>query len=140
VAALKAVTPGAVLDSRLAYAEVLSAPERHLGSFDALPAPLQQQLREFCREEEEIRTLARGRLSHTLVLGGAVLSRALYWSEHCAARLQSRTSGPWRARTERLRQFLRRTARQSTHVAFVARRALHRGGAWVRLRTGGRDL
>jgi hypothetical protein len=141
VAALKALdAQGAVSNPNLSYSEVLRAPARHLGAFDALPGPLQEQLREFCRREEEIRTLARGRLSQALVLAGAALSRTLYGAERLVARAQRRASGPWRLRVERLRQLLRRTARQSTHLPFIVRRALHRTGAWLRFRAGRRDL
>lgn len=141
VAALNTLGPeGTVARADLPYAEVLAAPHRHLGSFAALPVPLQLFLRRFHREEEEIRTLASGRLSSILVGGGAVLSRALYVAERGAARMHARVGSSWKGPTERLRQLLRRTARQSAHLPFLARRWLHRGGARLHCLLGRRDL
>src|SRR5207253_2518239 len=52
VAALKALDArGAVPNANLSYSEVLRTPARHLGAFASLPAPLQEQLRDFCRQE-----------------------------------------------------------------------------------------
>ncbi|MFQ5664913.1 MAG: hypothetical protein ACE5I7_00625 [Candidatus Binatia bacterium] len=137
VAVLKALSSdGTVPRSDLPYDEVLAAPQRYLGPFSALPASLQLYLIRFYRTEEEVRTLASGPLSHSLICGGAVLSRILYRSEHLAARVQARTREPWKGRAGRVRRWLRRTARQSTHLPFILRRWLHRAGAWLRLHTG----
>lgn len=141
VAALKRIDiEGIVSDPNLPYAEVLRAPHEHLGPFDQLPSVLQRWLQRFSREEEEIRTLARGGLSTRLLLVGALLSRGIYAGEQLASRVHARGSNGTRPYTGRMRAFLRRTARQSTHVPFVARRWLHRVGASLRVRAGNREL
>ena len=140
VAALKNLGPDeSVAHADLPYADVLATPHQHLGSFAALPASLQAFLRRFHREEEEIRTLAGGPLSAVLVRVGAVLSRALYAAERRVARIHARSGKPG-GTAERLRQWLRRTARQSTHLPFMARGWLHRVKARLHCLMGGRDL
>ena len=141
VEALRSVEIGGDLrDPDLPYAEVLRRADELLGSFASLPAPLRAHLLELYDEEEAIRTLARGALSQTLLQAGALLGRALYRGERWVANLEMRLSGAWAARAEVARQFLRRTARQSTHLPFALRGWLHRAAAKLRLRLGHADL
>lgn len=141
VAELKALGPdGRLARSDLPYAEVLRRATDYLGPFESLPRNLQLHLIRLYREDEELRTLARGAVSYGLAYSGALLSRALYGAERLAARVESRTAAPWNGTAARARTLLRRTARQSARVPFLLRRWVRHFGALLRLRFGRCDL
>jgi hypothetical protein len=124
----------------LPYAEVLNNARHYLGPFESLPVNLRADLIELCQGEEAVRTLSQGVLSRGLVYSGALLSRFLYGAERLAGRLRVRASPAWKTSIEMTRKFLRRTARQSTHMPAVTRRWLHRLSATVQLWMGRREL
>lgn len=140
VAALKALpADGHLARTDLAVAAVLRDPDRYLGPFKALPAHLRAYLVRLYADDEEVRALATGHLSAGLLHTGARLSRTLYRLERLVGRRAARI-GAWQVRRARLREWLRRMARQSTHLPFVLRRRLRQVRARLAAHTGRRDL
>jgi hypothetical protein len=140
VAILKSLgADGRIARPELPYDEILRRPEQYLGPFASLPATLRASLLRLYREEEEVRTLARGPLSQSLAYAGAFLSRTLYQAERLMARAET-MGGRLGAGAGALRKRLRRTARRSARVPFRVRGWLHHMNSRLQWHLGRRDL